>query len=244
MILTCAIIDDEPLAVKLLEEYVKKTFSLELVATYSSAVAALKDLEKESVDLIFCDIQMPEIDGLQFAQMMSKKRTHIIFTTAFSQYAIEGWRVDAVDYLLKPIAYEDFQHAVQRACQRIEQEQQSFDKNTKGFFVKSDYKLFYINFDDVLYIEGVKDYVRINLRNGGEPLLSLTSMRAVEMSLPSPRFQRVHRSFVVNMEAITTIERGCILFGEKALPISDSYKEQVYAYINERLLLSRQIDKI
>lgn len=240
--MTCAIIDDEPLAVKLLEAYALKTPELQLLSTYSSAIEAYGGLRETPVDLIFCDIQMPDLDGLKFAQMLSGERTRIVFTTAFDQYALEGWKVDALDYLLKPIAYPDFLAAVQKAQRWFEREGQSAPAapaTSDSFFVKSDYKLVRVNFSDILYVEGVKDYVKIYLSGDRKSVLSLTSMRAIEGALPATSFLRVHRSYIVNMDQADVVERGQILLGDKSIPISDSYKDAVMAYVNDRMLQGR-----
>ncbi len=239
MTLTCAIIDDEPLAVKLLEAYVQKTPSLDLVSTYSSAVEAISGLEETPVDLIFCDIQMPELDGLQFAQIIAATHSRIIFTTAFDKYALEGWRADALDYLLKPIGYDDFLSAVRKAVKWFARETQPLPPAIESFFIKSDYKLLRVHFDEILYIEGLRDYVKIYLTGARKPILSLTSMRTIESALPEDRFMRTHRSFIVNLQQVEIIERGQIVFGEKYIPVSDSYKEAMQNYVYSRLLQSK-----
>lgn len=259
MNLTCCIIDDEPLAVKLLESYVFKTPGLQLAGTYNSAIAALDGLAQAPVDLIFCDIQMPDLNGLQFAEMIKPLPSRVVFTTAFSEYAIEGWKADALHYLLKPIAYPEFREAVMKAQQWFEHTandtaaadvaddtnddaDEPIDQDAipgDSMFVKSDYKLVRIQFADILYIEGLKDYVKIYLAGERRPVLSLTSMRAVEAALPSKNFQRTHRSFIVNMDKIEAFERGQILFGDKHIPISDSYKTAILDYIATRTLKGR-----
>jgi hypothetical protein len=239
MTLTCAIIDDEPLAVKLLAAYVQKTPALDLVSTYSSAVEAILGLEEAPVDLIFCDIQMPELDGLQFAQIISTTHSRIIFTTAYDKYAVEGWKVDALDYLLKPIGYEEFLAAVQKAMKWFAHETQPLPSAIESFFIKSDYKLIRVHFDEILYIEGLRDYVKIYLTGARKPILSLTSMRTIEAALPADWFMRTHRSFIVNLHHIEIIERGQIIFGEKYIPVSDSYKDAVQNYVYSRLLQSK-----
>lgn len=237
--LTCAIIDDEPLAVSLLESYVEKTPFLQLQGKFSNAIEAMAELRAKPVDLLMLDIQMPELSGLELAKIIPST-TRIIFTTAFSQYAIEGYKVNAIDYLLKPISYADFLSSVSKAQSIIkEQVAQSAVTEPDSFFVKSDYKLVRISYDDILYIEGLKDYVKIHLASASRPILSLTSMHAVESHLPSEKFQRIHRSFIVNLERVNVLERGQIVFGEKRLPISDSYKEQIQTYINSRTLQGR-----
>ncbi len=239
MILTCAIIDDEPWAVRLLEAYVKKVGNLDLVATFSSAVEAVKGLEDTTVDLIFCDIQMPELDGLRFAQMMGDSPSRIVFTTAFDKYALEGWKVEALDYLLKPIAYADFLFAVQKAERWFSHRHPALPLATDSIFVKTDYKLMRVRLADILYVEGLKDYVKIYLADGGRPVTCLTSMRTVEAALPAPSFLRTHRSFIVNMDRVNVLERGQVVFGEKIIPVSDSYREAILQYVNDRMLQGR-----
>lgn len=260
----CAIIDDEPLALGLLESYVKKTPVLQLCGSYSSAIEAMGGLQREPVDILFLDIQMPDLGGLEFSKTIDTARTRIIFTTAFSQYAIEGYKVNALDYLLKPISYADFVGAVSRAqkwyemsrgllngsvkaddgteeteAKQTEQLNESTPTTVDYMFVKSDYKLIRVDFEDIEYIEGLKDYVKIYLTSLHKPLLSLTSMRSLEQTLPSQKFYRIHRSYIVNMSKVRVIERGQILFGDKYLPISDSYREHVQNYLNAHLLKGR-----
>lgn len=259
MNITCCIIDDEPLAVKLLESYVMKTPGLQLAGTYNSAIAAIDGLAQTPVNLIFCDIQMPDLNGLQFAEMIKALPSRIVFTTAYSEYAIEGWKADALHYLLKPIAYPDFLEAVMKAQQWFEHamdaasplediteedddSDDALDQSAipgDSMFVKSDYKLVRIRFADILYVEGLKDYVKIYLSGERRPVLSLTSMRAVEAALPPKSFKRTHRSFIVNMDRIEAFERGQILFGDKHIPISDSYKNAILDYITTRTLKGR-----
>lgn len=236
----CAIVDDEPLALDLMESYVKKTPGLELCGKYASAVVAVGSLPRNPVDLLFLDIQMPDLSGLELSKMIDTSSTRIVFTTAFSEYALEGYKVDALDYLLKPISYSDFVAAVSRA-QRWFQTHQTTPLPTATpapadeaaapsddfMFVKSDYKIIRVDFADILYVEGLKDYVKIYLKSRVKPILSLSSMRSMESALPSQTFFRVHRSFIVNMSQVTMFERGQIIFGEKRIPISESYKDSV-----------------
>ena len=202
MILTCAIIDDEPLAAELLESYAKKTPELHLVGVYGSAVEAMKELRNNPVDLLFLDIQMPELSGMEFAGILPKK-TKVIFTTAFDRYAIDGYKVNAVDYLLKPISYDSFVLSVNRVLERCRDVDRQDVMSADGFvYVKSEYKLVKINFDDILYIEGVKDYVKIYFRDRRKPVMSLMNMKKLEDYLPKSQFMRVHRSFIVNMSGV------------------------------------------
>ena len=238
--ITCAIVDDEPLAADLLESYVMKTPFLKLEGKYSNAIDAMAGLRTQPVDLLMLDIQMPELSGLEFAKVIPHS-TRIIFTTAFNQYAIEGYKVNALDYLLKPISYIDFLNSATRAETIINASSLDAISQSDSFFVKSDYKLVRIFYDDILYIEGLKDYVKIYLESSQRPVLSLTSMHAIESHLPTEKFQRIHRSYIVNMNKIKILERGHIIFGEKRLPISDSYKEQVQNYIHSRTLQGRNL---
>ena len=227
MILTCAIIDDEPLAAELLESYAKKTPELHLVGVYGSAVEAMKELRNNPVDLLFLDIQMPE-----------PKKTKVIFTTAFDRYAIDGYKVNAVDYLLKPISYDSFVLSVNRVLERCRDVDRQDVMSADGFvYVKSEYKLVKINFDDILYIEGVKDYVKIYFRDRRKPVMSLMNMKKLEDYLPKSQFMRVHRSFIVNMSVADMIDRGRIVAGDTFIPVSESYKEQVQEYIDRHTLV-------
>lgn len=240
MTLKCAIIDDEPLAAGLLESYARKTPFLELTGVFGSAVQAMGSLRQQPVDLLFLDIQMPELSGMEFAKLVPST-TKIIFTTAFGQYAIEGYKVQAIDYLLKPISYEEFLRAANKALSLFasaESERPSSVSNTdeRFIFVKSDYKLLKVNFDDILFVEGVKDYVKIYLDNGQKPIMSLMNMKKVEDFLPSPEFLRTHRSYIVHMNKVSVIDRGRIVFGDNYIPISESYKEEVQQYLDKHLL--------
>lgn len=236
MTITCSIIDDEPLAASLLESYVKKTPYLSHVGTYNSAITAMKDLRDTPVQLLFLDIQMPELSGIEFAKILPKD-TKIIFTTAFNQYAIEGYKVNALDYLLKPISYQAFLTSTDKAVEWFAaQKKQDLCREDRFMFVKSDYKLVRVSLDDILYIEGLKDYIRIYLRSG-EKIMSLMSMKKLEEYLPQPEFLRVHRSWIVRMPEVTTIDRFRIVFGDLFIPISDNYKEQVQAYLDSHTLV-------
>lgn len=232
MTLNCIIIDDEPLAIELLASYAKRIPLLNLVGTFNSAVNAIKVIRENRIDVIFLDIQMPELSGLEFASILPKT-ARIIFTTAFNQYAIEGYKVNALDYLLKPISFEDFLRSAQKAQDWFMSQVKLEVWNKDRFmFVKSDYKLVQIHFDDILYIEGLKDYVKIYLDNGRPPIMSLMNMKRIEEGLPSPEFMRTHRSYIVHMSKIRLIDRFRIVFGDQYLPISDSYKDQVQEYLD------------
>lgn len=244
MTMKCAIIDDEPLAVKLLENYVNKTPGLELAGAYHSAVEAMTGLARTPVDLLLLDIQMPEVDGLSFAHMIRNSGTQVVFTTAFSEYAVESYKVCALDYLLKPITYEDFMAAVTKAQLRTSQHSPTQGDLSSGgatqdcIFVKSDYKMVRLRYCDITYIEGLKDYVKIYLSDQRRPVVSLSSMRSLEALLPAD-FVRVHRSYIVNMQHVSQVERTQLLADNREIPISDGYKEAVQNYVQARTLQSR-----
>ena len=235
MTINCAIIDDEPLAAGLLESYVAKTPYLNLTGSYNSAITAMRDLRDNPVPLLFLDIQMPELSGVEFAKILPKD-TKIIFTTAFPQYALEGYKVNALDYLLKPISYEDFLRATEKAQDwyNILQKREAYNDD-RIMFIKSEYKLLRVCLDDILYVEGLKDYVRICLKNG-EKIMSLMSMKKLEDYLPHPEFLRTHRSYIVHMPEVRSIDRFRIVFGDVFIPISDNYKEDVQQYLDTHTL--------
>ena len=236
MTLKCAIIDDEPLAAELLSSYVKKTPELNLVGCFNSAVAAMKTLREEPADLLFLDIQMPELSGLEFAHLLPQQ-TRIVFTTAFDRYALDGYKVNAVDYMLKPIRYKDFMKTVNKVTNLVSREHVCKILNQdKYIYVKSEYKLHRVMFDYILYIEGVKDYVKFYVENERKSILSLMNMKNLEDYLPQPQFMRVHRSFIVNTQKISRIGRGRIVVNDIYIPVSESYKERVQNYLDAHTL--------
>lgn len=245
MKLTCAIIDDEPLAASLLESYAMKTPFMEVKGKYNSALNAMNSLHNEPVQVLFLDIQMPELSGMEFSKMLPPE-TKVIFTTAFEQYAVDSYRVNALDYLLKPISYSDFLKAAQKAYQWFEllqrkNEEPAVTSGTENeverIFVKTEYKLVQIELNRILYIEGLKDYVKIYLEGETHPVLSLISMKMVEDMLPSSRFVRVHRSYIVQPEKIKVIERNRIVFGKEYIPISDNYKQKFFDFLAQHSIL-------
>lgn len=244
MKLTCAIVDDEPLALSLLESYVNKTPFLELRGKYGSAVNALPALTASPVDLLFLDIQMPELNGMELSRILEAD-TRIIFTTAFSQYALDSYKVNALDYLLKPISYADFLKSANKALRWYEllregsgaEPSSAQQPQVESIFVKTEYKLVQVELRKILYIEGLKDYVKIFVEGEQHPILSLMSMKNLEDMLPANRFVRVHRSFIVQPEKIKVIERGRIVFDKKYIPISDNYKQKFMEFLSQRSLL-------
>jgi two-component system, LytTR family, response regulator LytT len=237
MIHTIAI-DDEPLALQLVEGYIRKTPFLQFLGTFENPISAIEFQENNTVDLIFLDIQMPDLMGTDFVRTLNQG-PKIIFTTAFEKYAIEGFRLDAVDYLLKPFGYDEFLVSAQKARKLIDLENRNLsglESNEKFLFLKSEYKIVRINFDDIMYVEGMKDYVKVFLKNEPKPVLSINSMKSLEEKLPQSRFMRVHRSFIVNLERVEVIERSRIVFGKIYIPVSDQYKEKFQRFLNENFL--------
>ncbi len=231
----CAIVDDEPLAVELLASYVARIPFLELTGKYNNATGALRGISEHPVDLLFLDIQMPEVNGMELSQMLPES-TRVVFTTAFDQYAVDGFRVGAIDYLLKPISYANFLEACNRALQwftMLEAQRQAQQAPPPAsIFVKSEYKQVQIMLDSILYIEGLKDYVKIYTDDRSRPVLTLMSMKALEEQLPSSQFMRVHRSYIVSLPKIREVERGRIVFGDTLIPVGDSYKAAFQEYMN------------
>ena len=233
----CCIIDDEPLAQELIKSYVKKTSFLELVDVFSSASMAVRTLIEDKIDVVFLDIQMSELNGIEFARVIPSS-CKIIFTTAYEQYAIDAFKANALDYLLKPISYNDFLNAAQKAFKWFEilENSKSDITNNETIIIKSEYKLIQIPVSDILYIEGLKDYVKIYLEDNTNSIMSLMSLKTLESHLPTDRFLRVHRSFIVQMSKIKIIERNRIVFGKQYIPISDTYKDAFNEYISQRTL--------
>ena len=229
--LRCCVIDDEPLALELIKSYVEKTPFLEFVDAFSSASLAVKTIIESNIDLLFLDIQMAELNGIEFARVIPA-RCRIVFITAFPQYAVEGFRANALDYLLKPVSYTEFLEAANKAMMwfKLVENSENVGNEQKHIIVKSEYKLLQIPIDDITYIEGLKDYVRIFLDNGTS-VMSLMSLRTMELGLPSSRFRRVHRSFIVQTSKIKVIERNRIVFGKQYIPISDTYKSEFMDYV-------------
>jgi two-component system, LytTR family, response regulator LytT len=235
MKISCIAIDDEPLAVKKISAYIQKTPFLELVAECRSAFEAMEIINNRTIQLIFIDINMPDLSGLEFVKSLTDK-PYIVFTTAYSEYAVEGFQVDAADYLLKPITYSSFLKAANKVKNLIDltgnSQKESVKTTASHLFVKSEYKLIRIELDDIRYIEGQHEYIKIHLTNS-KPVMTQLSMKAIEEQLPSDQFMRVHRSFIVNLKKITVVERSRIVFDGKAyIPVSEQFKEKFQEYID------------
>lgn len=233
----CICIDDEPLALKQMASYIEKTPSLQLEGQFENAFEAVSFLHDNKVDLMFVDINMPDLNGMDFVKSLSNA-PKVIFTTAYSEYALEGFKVNAVDYLLKPIGYPDFLKAASKAEELYfskKENQQELEHNDDYLFIKSEYKLIRINYADIKYIEGMREYVRIYLDNEA-PVMALMSIKKLVEHLPSKDFMRVHRSYVVNLNKITTIERMRIVFDKTYIPVSDQYKNEFQAFLDDSFL--------
>jgi len=236
----CIAIDDEPLALKQIKTYIEKTPFLEMVTVCDSALQALDILQNEQVDLMFVDINMPDLSGMDFVKSLNNP-PKVIFTTAHSEYAIEGFRVSALDYLLKPISYNSFLTSVNKAKEWFDSQEKKNNNQIEGnneyLFIKSEYKIIRVNLSDIKYIEGMREYVRIHLVNQ-KPIMSLTSMIKLEKFLPENLFMRVHRSYIVNLSKITTIERNRIIFDEKVyIPVSEQYKTKFQEFLDKNFLV-------
>jgi DNA-binding LytR/AlgR family response regulator len=238
MILNCIAVDDEPLALKMVGSFIEKTPFLKLVGSYGSAVAALRGLPQgPPVDLIFLDIQMPDLNGLELARVLGSQGPvgqgpRVVFTTAFNQYALDGYKVDALDYLLKPFTYDEFLQTAQRALAYAAPRPPAAvppaaapEPAEDYLYLKVEYQLVRVPYSTIRYIEGLKDYVKVYRQGEARPLLSLTSLKALEESLPPRQFMRIHRSYIVGLNHIHSVGRGTVQIGEDTIPVSDGYRE-------------------
>jgi len=235
MNIRCIAIDDEPLAVKKIAGYIQKVPFLELVAECRSASEAMSIMDTTDIQLLFIDINMPDISGMEFVKSLTNK-PYVVFTTAYSEYAVEGFQVEATDYLLKPITFSNFLKAANKVKNLIEltanNQKETVKTTANHLFVKSEYKLIRIELDDIKYIESQHEYIKIHLVNS-TPVLTQLSLKSIEEQLPSDRFMRVHRSYIVNLAKISVIERNRIVFdGKIYIPVSDQYKEKFQEYID------------
>jgi DNA-binding LytR/AlgR family response regulator len=232
-------IDDEPLALKQIAAYITKTPELTLVGEFESALEALSFLKGNEVDLMFVDINMPDLSGMDFVKSL-KNPPGVIFTTAYSEFALEGFKVDAIDYLLKPISYSDFLKAAERAGERLSTESDNRQKvasNDNFLFVKSEYKILRIRLSDIKYIESMREYLRIHFENQ-KAVMTLMSMKKMKEFLPVADFMRVHRSYIVNLNKITTIERNRIIFDKDVyIPVSEQYNARFQEYLDKNFLV-------
>ena len=234
----CLVVDDEPLALDILEDYIAKVPFLQLVKTTTSAIEGLSLVQNNGIDLVFLDVQMPELTGLQFLKIMNGK-CDVILTTAYSEYALEGYELDVIDYLLKPIAFDRFYKAAQKVFQQKQNSTplplpDTLSTNTPHnfIFVKTEHKIQKIYLDDILYIEGLKDYISIFTKS--ERIITLQNMKKMEDVLPSGTFVRVHKSYIVALDKIDSIERSRIQIGDKIIPVGDTYREYFFKLVDNR----------
>ncbi len=242
--LNCIAIDDEPLALELVSSFIAQTPFLQLAGRYSSAVDALQAIHTQSIDLIFLDIQMPGLTGIELARVLDRERNlnapRVIFTTAFDQFALEGYKVDALDYLLKPFNYEEFLRAVSKAHAYAKLVNNPMPASAPAqpepeedyLFLKVEYQLVRIPYNNILYIQGLKDYVKVYLKDTTRPVLSLTSLKALEEKLPSRRFMRIHRSFIVSLAQIKAVTRNTVQINEVKITVSEQYKDAFSQFLN------------
>lgn len=247
MALTCIIVDDEPLAVKLLESFVAKTPDLELLGSFTDSVEAINAIKQLKPQLLFLDIQMPDLNGMELAHMLPEG-TRIIFTTAFKEYAFESYEVSALDFLLKPIRYNKFIAAVEKArewfglrgekTQEAEQSpapQMSTPNGNNSLFLKVDGEYRQVALDKILYVSGMKDYVMFYLEGERKPLITHLTMKAVEDMLPTSQFMRVHRSYIVALNKIRSVDRNdCIYIGDEIIRVTEAFREGFQSFLQSR----------
>jgi two-component system response regulator LytT len=244
MTLNCIAVDDEPLALGLVCKFIEQTPFFKLVGRYTSAVEALKAIHSQKIHLVYLDIQMPDLNGIELARVIGKatETPRIIFTTAFEQFSLEGYKVDALDYLLKPFNYEEFLRTATKAHSYYELINrpgpttvvvESEHADDQYLFLKVEYQLVRIALDDILYIEGLKDYVKVHLKNTEKTVLSLTSLKALEGKLSPRKFMRVHRSFIVALDKISSMTKNSLQIGKKSIAVGDQYKDAFKQFVGK-----------
>ncbi|HWB25548.1 MAG TPA: LytTR family DNA-binding domain-containing protein [Chitinophagaceae bacterium] len=248
MTLDCIAVDDEPLALGLVCKFIAQTPFLSLAGRYLSAVEALKSIHSRKIDVIFLDIQMSDLNGIELARVLAKMpdTPQVIFTTAYNQFALEGYKVDARDYLLKPFNYEEFLRAATKAYHYAELLNKTVAAPTtlpattevektgdEYLFLKVEYQFVRIAMDDIVYIEGLKDYVKVHLKSADKTLMSLTSLKALEEKLPPKRFMRLHRSFIVALDKITSMTKNSVQAGKIHITVGDKYKDAFNQFVDK-----------
>jgi len=225
----CVIVDDEPLAVGLLVQYVEKTPGLSVVFKTTHVLEALQVIERGDADLLFLDIHMPELSGMQFMKIIGN-RCKVILTTAYPQYALEGYEHDVVDYLLKPFSFDRYMMAVVKAKERLDQKVNAPASEVPDhLFIRAEYRIQKVNFESILYIEGLRDYLAFHTPAG--KILSLESMKKMEATLPTSIFIRIHKSYIINRNKIEFLDRGKVIINGQYLPVGDTYRERFLAQI-------------
>lgn len=226
--INCILVDDEPLALRLLESYVARTPDLRLAGAFSSAEEARECINGEAIDLAFLDIQMPGMNGIELARAAREHNVRVVFVTAYRDFALDGFRVAALDYLLKPVSFEEFSDAVERfRYVRRSMGQTPETGPEASIMVKSDYRNVPVRFSDILYVEGLKDYIKIYIAGRERPIVTQMSLKAIESELPAPAFMRVHRSFIVALDKVGAFTRSQLTMGSASIPIGDTYRARV-----------------
>ena len=245
--MTCIIVDDEPLAVKLLESFVARTPDLELLGSYTDSIAALDALRSNPSDLLFLDIQMPDLNGMELAHAIDTHRTRVIFTTAFKDYAFESYEVNALDFLLKPIRFIKFQAAIEKARELFAPVPQPSTESketvvtaqpgsTNSIFLKVDGELRRISLDKIIYVEGMKDYLKFSIEGEKTPLVTHLTLSAAEEMLPNSLFMRINRSYIISLQHIRSIDRNdCVYIGDQIIRVTEAYRETFMTYITKHL---------
>ncbi len=234
--LSCIIVDDEPLAVRLLESYVEKTSDLELLASFTDSIKAINAIKAQKPDLLFLDIQMPNIDGMELAHSLPEE-TRVVFTTAFKEYAFESYEVNALDFLLKPIRYNKFLSAVEKARKQQSSPNTQFPTLLKTIFIRVDSEWRNVAIDEIIYVNGMKDYVLFYLDNESKPLITHLTMKAVEDMLPKDQFLRIHRSYIIAVDKIQKVDRNdCVYIGKEIIHIPDGYLQTFRQFLETRTI--------
>lgn len=252
--MTCIIVDDEPLAVKLLETFVERTPDLQLLGSYTDSIAALDALRANPSDLLFLDIQMPDLNGMELAHAIDTRRTRVIFTTAFKDYAFESYEVSALDFLLKPIRYVKFQAAIDKAREIFQSvsapsiaetnppssislgENSGMSSGSSSIFLKVDGELRRIDLCKIIYVEGMKDYLKFSIEGEKTPLVTHLTLSAAEELLPNSMFMRINRSYIISLQHIRTIDRNdCVYIGDQIIRVTDAYRENFMNYVTKHL---------
>ena len=230
--INCLLIDDEPLALQLLEDFIKKTPYLKLAGKFEEPLQALPILESQQIDLLFLDIKMPDISGIDFFKSLATK-PEVIFTTAYSEFAIDGFELNAIDYLLKPVSFEKFLSACNRVKEYLELKNNRTIRDKDYFFINASHKLHKVFYDDILYFEGFKDYTKIHLASSPAPLIILHNLKYFEDLLDQNEFIRIHRSYIVSIRKVVTASRKSVTINLKEIPVSDNYRDAFFGVIEQ-----------
>jgi two-component system, LytTR family, response regulator len=243
MKIRCIVVDDEPLAIEKLTGYIQRIPMLELAASFENALEAMEFLRANSTDLVFLDIQMEKLTGIQFLEIM-KNRPRVVITSAFDQYALKGYELDVTDYLLKPISFDRFMKSVDKVAAEMMADTENRGtpvinedggRGNEFIFVKADYQMQKVNLSDILFIEGMKDYLRIHLPNSR--IMTLMSFTRMEKALPSDRFRRIHKSFIIPVDKIDQVERTMVMIGPHKIPIGNKYRKEFFDYLEQKKIV-------